>query len=105
MEHHTCSPETTAIKRSFLLVCTLKLRVMAKFGINEYCEVLLICGECGLKAKLAASMYHESLPEGPHSTRQMILKVVKRLREMGCVTSRAHRPRNVGHKVKPKVVC
>ncbi|GBM60337.1 hypothetical protein AVEN_108122-1 [Araneus ventricosus] len=47
MERHTCSPETTTIKRMFLLGCTLKLRVMAKLGINEYCDVLLIYGECG----------------------------------------------------------
>ncbi|GBL74752.1 hypothetical protein AVEN_243620-1 [Araneus ventricosus] len=33
--------------------CTLKLRVTAKFGINEYCEMLLIYGECVRKAKSA----------------------------------------------------
>ncbi|GBM55850.1 hypothetical protein AVEN_99382-1 [Araneus ventricosus] len=107
MERHTCSPETTAIKRSFLLRCTLKLRVMAKFNINEYCEVLLIYGECGRKAKLAARMYHERFPEGPHPSLQIILKVAKRLRETGCVNSRprVRRPHNVGHKVQPEVIC
>ncbi|GBM29874.1 hypothetical protein AVEN_110379-1 [Araneus ventricosus] len=87
MERHTCSPETTTIKRIFLLGCTLKLRVMAKFGINEYCETLLIYGECGRKAKSAARLYRERFPEGPIPTWQTILKAVKRLRETGCVTS------------------
>ncbi|GBL93891.1 hypothetical protein AVEN_153649-1 [Araneus ventricosus] len=97
MERHTCSPETTTIKRMFLLGCTLKLRVMAKFGINEYCEMLLIYGECGRKAKSTARLYRERFPEGPHPTRQTILKVVRRLRETGCVTSRprVRRPRKV----------
>ncbi|GBM85500.1 hypothetical protein AVEN_167648-1 [Araneus ventricosus] len=101
MERYTCSPETTTIKRMFLLGCTLKLRVMAKFGINEYCEILLIYGECGRKAKSAASLYRERFTESPHPTRQTILKVVKRLSEADCVTSRprVRRPRNVGRKV------
>ncbi|GBM11002.1 hypothetical protein AVEN_1337-1 [Araneus ventricosus] len=106
MELHTCSPETTTIKRMFLLGCTLKLRVMAEFGINEYCEMLLIYGECGLKIKSAARLYCERFPEGPHPTRQTILKVVKRLSKTGCVTSRprVRRPRNVGRKVQPEDV-
>ncbi|GBN00352.1 hypothetical protein AVEN_270121-1 [Araneus ventricosus] len=93
--------ETTTIKRMFLLGCTIKLRVMAKFGINEYCKMLLIYGECGRKAKLAARMYRERFPEGPHPTWQTILKVLKRLRETGCVTIRL---RNVGRKVQPEDV-
>ncbi|GBO12559.1 hypothetical protein AVEN_13980-1 [Araneus ventricosus] len=71
MERHICSPET------FQLVCTLKLRVMSKFGINEYYEMLLIYGECGRKAKAAARLYRERFPEGPHPTRHTILKVAK----------------------------
>ncbi|GBM53386.1 hypothetical protein AVEN_271562-1 [Araneus ventricosus] len=88
----------TRDKKMFLLGCTLKLRVMAKFGINEYCEMLLIYGECGRKAKSAARLYRERFPEGPHPTRQPILRVVQRLRETVCVTSRprVRRPRNVG---------
>ncbi|GBL86482.1 hypothetical protein AVEN_194755-1 [Araneus ventricosus] len=102
VERHTCSPETTTIKRLFLLGCTLKLEVMAKFGINEYCEMLLMYGERGRKAKSVARLYRERFPEGPHPTRQTILKVVKRLRETGCVTSRprVRRSRNVGRKVQ-----
>ncbi|GBL55420.1 hypothetical protein AVEN_12542-1 [Araneus ventricosus] len=88
MERHTCSPVTTIIKRMFLLGCTVKLRVMAKFGINEYCDMLLIYGECGRKAKAAARLYRERFPEGPQSTRQTILKVVRRLRETGCGINR-----------------
>ncbi|GBO21998.1 hypothetical protein AVEN_272441-1 [Araneus ventricosus] len=103
MERHTCSPETATIKIMFLLDCTLKLRVMAKSGINEYCEMLLIYGECGRQAKSAARLYRERFPEGPHPM-QTILKVVKRLRETGYVTSRplVRRPRNVGRKVQPE---
>ncbi|GBM12673.1 hypothetical protein AVEN_46158-1 [Araneus ventricosus] len=106
MERHTCSPETTTIKRMFLLSCALNLRVMAKFGNNEYCEMILIYGECGRKAKSAARLYHERFPEGPHPTRQTFLKVVKRLRETGCETSRpkVRRPRNVGRKVQAEDV-
>ncbi|GBN78816.1 hypothetical protein AVEN_250055-1 [Araneus ventricosus] len=76
---------------------------MAKFGITEYCE-MLIYGESGRKAKSPARLYRERFPEGPHPTRQTILKVVKRLRETGCVTSRprVRRPRNVGRKMQPE---
>ncbi|GBM11548.1 hypothetical protein AVEN_240682-1 [Araneus ventricosus] len=68
--------------------------------------MLLIYGECGHKAKSAARLYRERFPESPHSTRRIILKVVKRLRETGCVTSRprVRRPRNVGRKVQPEDV-
>ncbi|GBM34987.1 hypothetical protein AVEN_240352-1 [Araneus ventricosus] len=98
MECHTCSPETTTIKNVFLLSCTLKLRGIAKFGINEYCEMLLICGECGRKAKSAARLYRQRFPEGPQLTRMTILKVIKRLLERCCMTSRPRfrRLRNVG---------
>ncbi|GBM70933.1 hypothetical protein AVEN_36519-1, partial [Araneus ventricosus] len=62
--------------------------------------------ECGRKAKSAARLYRESFPEGPHRTRQTILKVVKRLRETGCVTNqpRVRRARTVGRKVQPEDV-
>ncbi|GBM85391.1 hypothetical protein AVEN_122003-1 [Araneus ventricosus] len=98
MECHICSPIM------FLLGSRLKLRVMAKFVINEYCEILLIYGERGRKAKSAERLYRDRFPESPHPTRQTILKVVKRLRETGCVTShpRVRRPRNVGRKVQPE---
>ncbi|GBM30291.1 hypothetical protein AVEN_52695-1 [Araneus ventricosus] len=88
----------------FLLGCTLKLRVMAKFGINEFCEKLLLYGKCGSKAKSAVRLCRERLPEGPHPTRQTILKVVKRLRETCCATNRprVRRPRNVERKVQPE---
>ncbi|GBM10110.1 hypothetical protein AVEN_92929-1 [Araneus ventricosus] len=106
IERHTCSPEITTMKRMFLLGCTLKLRVMTKFGTSEYCEMLLIYGEFGRKAKSTARLYREGFSEGPHPIRQTILKVVKRLREMGCVTSRprVHRPLNVERKVQPEHV-
>ncbi|GBM70356.1 hypothetical protein AVEN_151491-1 [Araneus ventricosus] len=103
MEHHICSSETNYYKK---IVCALKLRVTAKFGINEYCEMLLIYGGCGSKAKSAARLYSELFPEGSHPTRKTILKVVKRLRETVCVTNRprVRRPYNVGRKVKPEDV-
>ncbi|GBM80876.1 hypothetical protein AVEN_52351-1 [Araneus ventricosus] len=79
---------------------------MEKFGISEYCEMLLIYGESVRKAKSPARLYRERFPEGSHPTRQTILKVVKRLRETGCVTSRprVRRTRNVGRKVQPEDV-
>ncbi|GBM47677.1 hypothetical protein AVEN_171790-1 [Araneus ventricosus] len=51
-------------------------------------------------------LYREHFPDGPHPTRRTILKVVKRLRETGCVTSRLRirRPRNVGRNVQPEDV-
>ncbi|GBM85728.1 hypothetical protein AVEN_163055-1 [Araneus ventricosus] len=66
--------------------------------------MLLIYGECGSKAKSAVRLYFERFPEGPHFTRQTILKVVKRLRETGFVTSRprVRRPCNVGRKAQPE---
>ncbi|GBN87862.1 hypothetical protein AVEN_123224-1 [Araneus ventricosus] len=68
-----------------------------KIWINGYSEMLLIYGDCGHKAKSAAGLYRECFPESPHTTRQIILKVLKRLRETDCVTSRpqVRRPRNV----------
>ncbi|GBM51912.1 hypothetical protein AVEN_186195-1 [Araneus ventricosus] len=79
---------------------------MAKFFTNVYCEILIIHGECGRKAKSDARLYRKRSPESPHPTWQSILKVVKRLRETGCVTSRprVRRPRNVRHKVQPEDV-
>ncbi|GBM41720.1 hypothetical protein AVEN_173123-1 [Araneus ventricosus] len=105
MERHTCSTEATTVKDMFLLGCMLKLRVMAKFGINEYCE-MTIYGECRRKAKSAARLCHECFPEGSYPAWQTILKVVKRLKETGFVTSRlrVRRPRNVGRKVQPEDV-
>ncbi|GBO05730.1 hypothetical protein AVEN_209003-1 [Araneus ventricosus] len=68
--------------------------------------MLLIYHECGRRTKSAARLYRERFPEGGHPARQTILKVVKRLRETGCVTSRprVRKPRNVGRKVKPEDV-
>ncbi|GBN95813.1 hypothetical protein AVEN_229317-1 [Araneus ventricosus] len=57
-------------------------------------------------AKSASRLYRERFPEGRHPARQTILKVVKRLRETGCVTSRprVRKPSNVGRKVQPEDV-
>ncbi|GBN18091.1 hypothetical protein AVEN_121598-1 [Araneus ventricosus] len=68
--------------------------------------MLLVYGECGRKAKSDARLYRVRFPEGPHHTRQTVLKVVKRLREKGCVTSRprVRRFHNVGRKVQPEDV-
>ncbi|GBN06591.1 hypothetical protein AVEN_226354-1 [Araneus ventricosus] len=57
-------------------------------------------------AKSAARLYRERFPECPHPTRQTILKVVERLRQTVCVTSRhrVRRPHNVGRKVQPEDV-
>ncbi|GBM03913.1 hypothetical protein AVEN_185408-1 [Araneus ventricosus] len=68
--------------------------------------MLLIYGECRRKAKSAARLYRERFPHGLHPTRQTNLKVVKRLRETGCVTNRPRvsRPRNLGRKVQTEDV-
>ncbi|GBN00895.1 hypothetical protein AVEN_274075-1 [Araneus ventricosus] len=55
----------------------------------------------GVRQNPTARLYRERFPEDQHPTRQAILKVVKRLRETGCVTSR---PRNVGRKVQSEDV-
>ncbi|GBM47660.1 hypothetical protein AVEN_120098-1 [Araneus ventricosus] len=67
---------------------------------------MLLIYERGRKAKSVARLYRERFPEVPHPTRQTILKVVKHLKESGCVTSRprVRRPRNVGRKVQPEDV-
>ncbi|GBM94241.1 hypothetical protein AVEN_154450-1 [Araneus ventricosus] len=64
--------------------------------------MLILYGECERRATSAARLYRERFPEGPLATRQTILKVVKRLRETGCVNSRlrVRKPRNVGRKVQ-----
>ncbi|GBM30621.1 hypothetical protein AVEN_18315-1 [Araneus ventricosus] len=58
------------------------------------------------EAKSAARLYREHFPEGQHPTRQTILKIAKRLRETGCVTSRprVRKPRNAGCKMQPEEV-
>ncbi|GBL92845.1 hypothetical protein AVEN_4547-1 [Araneus ventricosus] len=57
-----------------------------------------------VSAGLQNQLYRERFPEGPYSTRHPILKVVKRLRETGCVASRprVRRPRILGCNVKPE---
>ncbi|GBN60656.1 hypothetical protein AVEN_178701-1 [Araneus ventricosus] len=68
--------------------------------------MLLIYGECGSKAKSAARLYRKHFPEEPHPTRPTTLKIVKRLREPDCVTSRprVRRLLKVGRKVQPEDV-
>jgi transposase len=68
--------------------------------------MVLLYGECGRKARSAARLYRERFPAGPHPSYQTILSVVKRLRETGCVTSRARsgRPAKVGRQVQPDEV-
>ncbi|GBL94756.1 hypothetical protein AVEN_244741-1 [Araneus ventricosus] len=60
----------------------------------------------GVRQNQLQRLYRERFPEGPHPTWQTILKVVKRLRETGCVTSRpgVRWARNVGRKVQPEYV-
>ena len=66
----------------------LKVIAMERFSKAEYCSIIikaevLLYGECGLKVPLAAKLYRERFPEGPHPSYQTILYIVKRLRETG----------------------
>ncbi|GBN15388.1 hypothetical protein AVEN_122839-1 [Araneus ventricosus] len=56
------------------------------------------------KKDVSAGLHDKA--DGPHTTRQTILKVIKRLRETGCVPNRprVRGPRNVGRKVQPEYV-
>ena len=49
-------------------------------------------------------LYRQCFPGGPHPSRQVIEKTVKRFRETGSVThkSRIGSPRNVGERVQPE---
>ncbi|GBM26571.1 hypothetical protein AVEN_1175-1 [Araneus ventricosus] len=79
---------------------------MELFSKNEYCEMILLYGECGRKARLAARLYQQRFPAGPHPSHITILEVVKRKRETGCVTSRPRsvRPVKLGRQVQPEDV-
>ena len=52
MTRHAFAPDT-CIKEDFRGGHMLKLIVMSKFFTNEYCEMVLIYGECGRQAKAA----------------------------------------------------
>ncbi|GBN04511.1 hypothetical protein AVEN_270319-1 [Araneus ventricosus] len=103
MDCNTCSPETTTIRRIFLLGCYVKAECYGKIWHERVIEMLLIYGECGRKAKSAARLYRERFPGGWHPSRRTILRE-KGLREKGCVTNRprVRRHRNVGRKVQPE---
>lgn len=105
-KRHACSPET-AIKETASWGCSmLMLMVMAEYSKAEYCEMVLLYGECRRKARSAARLYRQRFPAGPHPSHQTILTVVKRLRETGCITSRPRsgRPAKVGRQVQPDEV-
>ena len=58
--------------------------------------------ECGRKAQSVARLYRECFPASPHTFYETNLSVVKRLRETGCMTSRARSggPAKVGRQVQ-----
>ena len=88
-KRHTCSLETTSIKKASCGVSNmLKVIAMKRFSKEEYCEIVLLYGECECEARSAAMLYRERFPAVPHPSYQTIISVVKRLRETGCVTSR-----------------
>lgn len=84
----------------------LKLVIMSTFSTNEYCEMVLIYGECGRQARAAQRLYQERFPGKPHPSWQVIVKTVKRFRETGSVTYRPRpgRPRGSGQRVPPEDV-
>ena len=84
----------------------LKIIVMEQFSKAEYCEMVLLYGECGCKTWSAVRLYREHFPASSHPPYQTILFAVKRLRETGCVTSRARcgTPAKVGQQDQPDEV-
>lgn len=52
---------------------------------NEYCDMLIIYGECGQSARIAAQEYAIRFPQrrAPHS--DVILRLINRIRETGSV--------------------
>ncbi|GBN92350.1 hypothetical protein AVEN_109729-1 [Araneus ventricosus] len=68
--------------------------------------MVLLYGECGPKALLAARLYQQRFPADPNPSHITILEVVKRLRDAGCVISRSRsgRPVKVGRQVQPEDV-
>ena len=77
---------------------------MERFSKAEYCEMVLLKGEYGRKARSAEMLYRKRFPAGPHPSYKTNLSAVKRLRETFCVTSRPRsgRPAKVESQVQPK---
>ena len=87
-KRHTCSLETTSIKEASCWVSTmLKVIAMERFSKAEYCEMVLLYGECGRNSQSAARLYKDCFPAGPYPSYQTILSVVKFLRKTDSVTS------------------
>ena len=63
--------------------------VMVRFSKAEFYEMVLLYLECGSNLLLATKLYRQHLAASPHPSREIILTVVKHLRETDCVTSRA----------------
>ena len=82
MKRHTCSLYTANIKEASCWVSTiLKVLPWNDFFKVEYCEMVLLCGECGGKARSAPWLYRERFPAGPYPSYQTIPSVMKRLKE------------------------
>lgn len=64
-----------------------KLVIMKRFSKNKYCKMVQLYGECEHEARSAAWLYQQCFLAGPHPSHKTILKVMKRLRETGCMTS------------------
>lgn len=74
---------------------------MASFTDFQYCEMVLIYGECQRNATHAAREYAVRFPAGPHPSAVTIANVVRRLRETGSTSSRPRsgRPVSAGMRV------
>ncbi|XP_011875349.1 PREDICTED: uncharacterized protein LOC105566168 [Vollenhovia emeryi] len=56
-----------------------------RFTTEEYTDMIVAYGLAGESKRAAARIYAERFPERAHSTKDTIFRVVKRLRETGCL--------------------
>lgn len=54
-----------------------------EFSSEEYCEMMIIYGECDRNANAAARMYQERFPARRHPSANVILRLINRARNTG----------------------
>lgn len=79
---------------------------MASYTNEQYCEIVIIYGECQRNAREAARQYAQRFPTSPLPAHSTILNIVRRLRETGSVNprSRSGRPRGGRFEVTPEAI-
>lgn len=73
---------------------------MGTFSNDQYCEMVLLYGECQRNSVQTALQYAIRFPNDPHPTSRTIRKVVHRLRETG---STRRRPRSVNSGMRTRI--